>query len=93
MKYPPEAKGIGGQGFHIGDCYVWAEIYYLDSPTDFREYLPKNADIHPRYNDEGFRLLDSERTCSSSGLLGLFVVALTCFAGAGYLLYTAINGF
>ena len=34
---------IGGENVRIGDCYVWAEINYLDSPTDYREYLPKNC--------------------------------------------------
>jgi len=28
---------IGGKAVHIRDCYVWAEIFYLDSPTDYRE--------------------------------------------------------
>lgn len=32
---------VSGTCFHVKDCYVWAEIYYLDSPTDYREYLPK----------------------------------------------------
>ncbi len=31
---------IGGGKLRIG---VWAEIGYLDSPTDYREYLPKNG--------------------------------------------------
>jgi len=31
---------IGGSPAYIGDCYLWAEIYYLDSPTDYREFLP-----------------------------------------------------
>lgn len=30
----------GGTAFHVSDCRVWAEIDYLDSPTDYREYLP-----------------------------------------------------
>ena len=34
-------KEVGGDAIHVRDCYVWAEIYYLDSPTDFREYLPQ----------------------------------------------------
>jgi hypothetical protein len=33
----------GGVCVHIADCYVWAEIYYLDSPTDYREYLSENC--------------------------------------------------
>jgi hypothetical protein len=35
-------KQIGGTAIHVGDCRVWAEIYYLDSPTDYREFLPCN---------------------------------------------------
>lgn len=31
-----------GTSFHVKDCYVWSEIYYLDSATDYREYLPQN---------------------------------------------------
>jgi len=33
---------IGGTAAHVGDCLVWAEIYYLDSATDYREYLPNH---------------------------------------------------
>jgi hypothetical protein len=36
-------RWIGGNGFHVRDCYVWAEINYLDSPTDYREFLTSNA--------------------------------------------------
>jgi hypothetical protein len=34
---------IGGNWSHVGDCHVWAEINYLDSATDYREFLPCNA--------------------------------------------------
>jgi hypothetical protein len=34
-----DQKTIGGQAIHIGDCYIWAEIYYLDSSTDYSEYI------------------------------------------------------
>jgi hypothetical protein len=29
---------MGGKSVHIGDFCVWAEIYYLDSPTNYRDY-------------------------------------------------------
>jgi hypothetical protein len=35
---------IGGESVQVGDCWVWAEINYLDSPTNYREYLPQNCD-------------------------------------------------
>lgn len=39
MGKPNEQTPIGGATTHVGDCYIWAEIYYLDSATDYREYL------------------------------------------------------
>lgn len=48
MAEPAERKEIGGEATHIGDCQVWVEIYYLDSQTDYREYLPqKRAPFRP----------------------------------------------
>jgi len=40
MEEQPGKPQIGGSSVHVGDCYVWAAISYLDSPTDYREYLP-----------------------------------------------------
>jgi hypothetical protein len=34
---------IGGATVHVADCYIWAAIRYLDSPTDYREYLPHGS--------------------------------------------------
>jgi len=39
---------IGAESVHISDCYVWAEIYYLNSTSDYREYLPQNGADGPR---------------------------------------------
>jgi hypothetical protein len=35
----PYPENTGGTS-HVRDCQLWAEIDYLDSPTDYREYLP-----------------------------------------------------
>ena len=32
-------QNAGRAAFYVTDCRVWAEINYLDSPTDYREYL------------------------------------------------------
>ncbi len=32
-------KAETGLELTVSDCRVWAEIHYLDSPTDYREYL------------------------------------------------------
>jgi hypothetical protein len=34
-----EHTQTAGATSHVGDCYIWAEIYYLDSTTDYRECL------------------------------------------------------
>ena len=48
-----------GTSFHVKDCYVWSEIYYLDSATDYREYLPQNI----RYSGFGeLMMLDSTQS-------------------------------
>jgi len=47
MSELPHGERIGGTVAHIGDCYVWAEIYYLDSPTDYRELLPNDKRLPP----------------------------------------------
>ena len=40
MEARPGKEQIGGSAVHVGDCYIWAAISYLDSPTDYRECLP-----------------------------------------------------
>jgi len=36
-------RNIGANAFNVRDCYVWSTIYYLDSSTDYREYLPQQG--------------------------------------------------
>lgn len=60
MATQPQHGNIGGATYHVGDPYVWSAIYYLDSPTDFREYLPMRK--------------VSRRKCASRLALGLAVV-------------------
>jgi hypothetical protein len=45
-----------GQEFCVRDCYVWSEIHYLDSATDYREYLPQNG-THARIRSDDLILL------------------------------------
>src|SRR5437588_13056109 len=68
---------IGGREFHIPDCHVWAEIYYLDSPTDYREYLTGNMTREGRAGGQPMILLDD---CSPPSFWSLaktfFVVSI-----------------
>ena len=54
MAEPAERKQIGGEATHIGDCQVWVEIYYLDSQTDYREYLPQKR-VSRSFQSNSFR--------------------------------------
>jgi len=85
---------IGGESVHIGDCYVWAEIYYLNSTTDYREYLPQNGADEPRTVplDDWVILEPSERSpgrCNKP-LLG-WMVFLSILLISGLVSYCAFE--
>lgn len=48
MENTEDENQIGGSAVTVGDCQVWAEINYLDSATDYREYL---MDDQPRLDN------------------------------------------
>jgi len=48
------------QQFHTAADYVWAEIRYLDSRTDYRECLPENGPPESRPWAEPLIFLDDE---------------------------------
>src|SRR5215470_2908550 len=48
-----------GASFHVKDCYIWSEIYYLDSTTDYRECLPQNI-LHSGFGE--LIMLDSAQS-------------------------------
>ena len=54
-------NNIGGDAFHIRDSYIWAEIYYLDSPSDYREYLPHNQLRRESFASADLTMLDSSK--------------------------------
>ena len=56
---------IGGEGIHVRDSYVWMEIFYLDSLSDYREHLPQ--DSHRKPDDSPLR---SARDCFCSSMIG-----------------------
>jgi hypothetical protein len=51
-------KQIGGTSFRVGDCFIWAEIQYLDSPTDYREYLWNSNPQPGNSPSQGLVMLD-----------------------------------
>ena len=77
---------MGGEGVYIGDCYVWAEIYYLNSTSDYREYLPQDGADGPRSisHDNWIPLEFSERAPGrgaqpSWSLIAFLFVLLICW--------------
>jgi hypothetical protein len=73
-----EDKRIGREAVYIRDCYVWAEIYYLDSPTSYREYLPHTVESST-FPENDLVMLDDSGDCSSTGALGSRAFATGCF--------------
>lgn len=44
MDKAPDEKRVGGSIVRVADCYIWAAISYLDSPTAYRECIPRVCD-------------------------------------------------
>ncbi len=53
-------RTIGGEAVHVGDCFIWAQIHYLDSPTDYREYIVSVSPPNQAAGDGFITLDDSE---------------------------------
>lgn len=71
---------------------VWAEIAYLDSASEYREYLDQNE---PASNPPvwGFVLLDSTgpRSKSTRPMYFVIVVGLVLLSVGAYLLYRLLD--
>jgi len=88
MKNSVNGRAIERAGIHTGDCYVWSEIYYLDSSNDYREFLPRAEKDNPQ--DDDFVCLDS--LPPSQGAISVFIFAvLVCIALAGYLVDIVVH--
>lgn len=59
METQPGKQQIGGSAVHVGDCYIWAAISYLDSSTDYRECLPHRR-RRPAPSDDELVMLDEK---------------------------------
>jgi hypothetical protein len=70
MGNPTKRERDGGQEFHVADCYVWAEIHHLDSPTDYREYLPGNSSPQSGPRDQPLVFLDDDSSQYRWGSFG-----------------------
>ena len=80
---PPDKK-IGGYSVHVGDCYIWSEIYYLDSDTDYREYLPERPNALP---ESELVMLDSPRESPNPNSVINWAVPIAVIALSGLFIY------
>jgi len=79
-----------GQDFRVSDAYIWSEIHYLDSATDYRECLPQHgthlANTATIPNDDLILLDCSSQLCGRHSHLCLLLVGLLLTIG-GTLFY------
>lgn len=66
-------REISGECFHVGDSYVWSEIRYLDSATDYRDFLPQRP-IQPTVINSELVMLDSRRSAITKGGVVLWLI-------------------
>jgi hypothetical protein len=78
------------QEFRVSDAYIWSEVYYLDSATDYREYLPQHgvhlANAAAIRNNDLILLDSSSQLCGRNSYLCLLLVVLLLIIG-GTLFY------
>jgi hypothetical protein len=91
MTYPVDHRQIGGGTFRVSDCYIWAEINYLDSPTNYREYLPQSCRESRRPADEEWVMLD--RPLVSQNSLVESLIPLFLFIVSGVFLLVLLKSF
>lgn len=70
----PYPENTGGTS-HVRDCQLWAEIDYLDSPTDYREYL-QGQETSFDTDDRGELVMLETRNCSPERFKRRFSLAI-----------------
>ena len=68
----PHQQQISGTAVHVGDCFIWVTIAYLDSRTDYREYLP----FHQPVSDSNELVMLDDVTPSRLGILKTFTAVV-----------------
>jgi len=70
----------------VCDCYIWVEIAYLDSPTDYRECLPQSSP-HPPEASADLVMLDSNSGWPELWSLPAWTIAALLLLVAGFVSY------
>lgn len=80
-----------GREFRVGDSYIWSEIHYLDSTTDYREYLPQLVVGARKITHNDFVMLDSCRRSSRKHTFLAFAVVVMCLVAFWLLSYALLD--
>ena len=76
---------------NIQDWLVWAKINYLDSPTDYREFLPSDS-IQVLANGSELVMLDDTRhSPGAKRRVPPLVIGIICCFVSVVLLYVLLN--
>jgi len=75
---PIPNHNIGGNPMRVADCYIWSEIYYLDSPTDYRECIPTHRIRPCNVPRSGFSILEPSENNPSHFFLTILVFLVSC---------------
>ena len=87
-------RGVENNAVHIQDCRIWAEIYYLDSPTDYREYLAPGSMQLRESRSDLVMLEDSKHPLTVNGIsLRCLVAGIVLILASGYLLRSLLQVF
>jgi hypothetical protein len=77
--------------YRVGDCYIWSEIQYLDSASEYRECLPQRiANRAPAEGVDDLVMLDTSSVCWSR-VVALLLAMFAGLAGLGWLAYLAAS--
>ena len=82
-----------GNSVRLQDCRVWAEINYLDSPTDYRECLREIWIPSHQIQCAALTMLDTQECCWRQVVTRLLLVLATIvtLVVSGYLLFSGLD--
>jgi len=85
-------RGVQSNAVHIQDCRVWAEIHYLDSATDYREYLAQSRVQPGGARGDLVIQADSERQPQAKTIdLSMLLAGIVLVLASGYLYGTILD--
>jgi hypothetical protein len=90
-----QGKDIPRNFAHVVDDYIRAEIAYLDTSTNYREYLRENTRTSVAMKGDELIMLDDSRRSSDShiGMIAVIIGAVLLLLAAGCFVYMIVDFF